>query len=208
SQESPPRRDAYVRIGPLAVAAPADGVQQQPLISRIAPDCLLVSERRVEHAPLAVGAGPGQRPAIRSLVHTLSAQVYRLSVKTQENPRSLLVEIPDLIDLVLDLKRGFQEGHQSIRRFAHVNSHALMPGMTIEISADERTVVGPFVKRVGGGVHAYKATPRANEIEERSLLCRAHRQLAGRVEHHSGIASEVFSRKLRDVLSRGDIEQP
>src|SRR5882757_6804785 len=60
----------------LAVHAPTDRIQQQLLIPRIAPDRLLVPERRVEHAPLAVRAGPGERPAIRSLVHTLPAPVH------------------------------------------------------------------------------------------------------------------------------------
>src|SRR6266699_580742 len=125
----------------------------------------------------------------------------------QEDARSLLVEVPDLVDLVLDLKRASQEGHKVIRGISDAYSHALVPGMTIEIAADERAIVGPFVKRVGGGVDAQKAMSRSNEIEERCFLFHAHRQLAGRVEHHRGIASESLGRELRHVLGRGDVEQ-
>src|SRR5882672_5849745 len=110
----------------------------------------------------------------------------------QEDARSLLVEVPDLVDLVLDLKRASQEGHQVIRGISDAYSHVLVPGMTIEIAADKRAIVGPFVKRVSGGVDGQKAMSRSNEIEERCFLLHAHRQLAGCVEHHRGIASEIF----------------
>src|SRR5215510_2993976 len=77
--------------------APPNRVQQQPLVSRILPDRLFMSERGVEHAPAPIGARPGEWPAVGSPMHAVSAQVDGCRVKPQQHLRSLLLEIADLV---------------------------------------------------------------------------------------------------------------
>src|SRR5262245_15967874 len=141
-------------------------------------------------------------------MHAVSTEVDRRWVEPQQDLRSALIEIPDLIDLVVDLERSSEERYERARRIGDLHSHALVPGMAVEIAAHELAIVRPLVKRIGCAMRAEKTAPGPDEVEERRLLRVAHRQLAGGVEHHSRVTGELLGRELSHVLRHGDVEQP
>src|SRR5207249_10692645 len=84
--------------------------------------------------------------------------------------------------------------------------YVLVPGVAVEIAADELAIVRPLVERIGGAMSAEKAASRPDEVEQCRLLRAAHRQLAGCVEHHCGVTGEPFGGEFSHVLRRGDVE--
>src|SRR5262245_36155036 len=81
-----------------------------------------------------------------------------------------------------------------------------MPGMTIEVAADQIEVVRPGVECVRGGMNAEEATAPAHKVEQRRLLRVAHGNFAGCVEHHRGVPLEVSGRKFRRVVRCDDLK--
>ena len=70
-------------------------------------------------------------------MHAGLAKVHRPWVEAQEHARSTIVEVADLVDLVLDLQRLPEKGHQRITGINHFDCHGLMPRMTIKVAADQ-----------------------------------------------------------------------
>src|SRR5205814_5107425 len=87
---------------------PLDAVQEEFLEARVFPGGLLVSEAGVEDAAFPILAGPGQWPAVKARTHGALAQVHGGRVELQEDVRGFVLKVADLIDLVVDLKRGRQ----------------------------------------------------------------------------------------------------
>ena len=56
----------------------------------------------------------------------------------------------------------------------------LRPRMLLEVRAHQPAVVGPFVQRVGGAVHAKEPFAARHEVHNRGFLGRTELQLAGR----------------------------
>src|SRR5882762_10509432 len=81
-----------------------------------------------------------------------------------------------------------------------------MPRMTIKVAADQIKIVRPSVECVGGRMNTEEPTARAHKVEKSCLLAAAHRKFAGCVEHHRGVALEVFGRKFRRVFRCGDFK--
>src|SRR2546430_2757074 len=81
-----------------------------------------------------------------------------------------------------------------------------MPGMTIEVAADQIEIVWPSVECVRGRVNAEEATARAHKVEKSHLLDAAHRNFTACVEHHGGVPLEVSGRKFRDVFRCNDFK--
>src|SRR6266436_10423360 len=84
---------------------PEHGVVHKRLEPRIPPHLLLMAKGGVEHASIAVGAGPGQRPAIRMPVDEVAGEIDRRRVEAQQYMRAAGIEIADLIDLVRERDR-------------------------------------------------------------------------------------------------------
>jgi hypothetical protein len=99
-----------------------------------------------------------------------------------------------------------QKRHQWIARINHFDSHGLMPGMTIKVTADQIKIVRLGVECVGGRMNTEEPTARAYKVEKSRLLSAADRKFSGRVEHHRGVALEVFGRKFRCVFRGGDFK--
>src|SRR4249920_3795370 len=55
-----------------------------------------------------------------------------------------------------------------------------MPGMTIEVAADQIEIVRPCVERVRGRMNTKEATARTHEIEKHRLLRAAHGNFTAR----------------------------
>src|SRR5712671_6440920 len=81
-----------------------------------------------------------------------------------------------------------------------------MPRMTIKVAADQIKIVRPSVECVGGRMNTEEPTARAHKVEKSCLLIAAHRKFSGCVEHHRGVAREVFGRKFRRVFRRSDVK--
>src|ERR1700752_532128 len=81
-----------------------------------------------------------------------------------------------------------------------------MPGMTIEVAADQIEVVRPGVECVSGGMNAEEATAPAHKVEKRRLLGVAHGNFAACVEHHRRVPLEVSGRKFRCVVRCDDFK--
>src|SRR5258705_13315208 len=111
-----------------------------------------------------------------------------------------MVEVADLVDLVLDLQRIPEKSHQRIAGIDHLDCHGLMPGMTIEVAADQIEIVRPSVECIRRGMNTEEPTTRAHKIEKCSLLRVPHPKFARRVEHHRGVALEVSGGKFRNVF--------
>ena len=77
----------------------------------------------------------------------------------------------------------------------NVNRHHLVPGMIVEVAADELEVRFPKVESVGGAVHAHKAVPGLDVMNESVLLLVAHRQLARGIEHHRVVVLQILRRE-------------
>src|SRR5829696_2954800 len=75
-----------------------------------------------------------------------------------------------------------------------------MPGMTIEVAADQIEIARPSVECVCRRMNTEEAAARAHEVEDSRLLRIAHRKFSRRVEHHRGVALEVFAGKFRRVF--------
>src|SRR5262245_7882124 len=110
------------------------------------------------------------------------ARVHRALVEAQEDVRSTMVEVTDLVDLIFELKRVPEKRHQLIARINHFDSHRLMPGMTIEVAADQIKIVRPSVECVRGRMNTDKPTARAHKVEKSRLLTAAHRKFSACIE--------------------------
>src|SRR3954447_7217400 len=64
---------------------PNNSVCECALVASILPNGCLVPKRRIKYSPLAVRSGPGQRPAVESLMHTRLAKVHRALVEAQQH---------------------------------------------------------------------------------------------------------------------------
>jgi hypothetical protein len=80
--------------------------------------------------------------------------------------RVVHVEIANLIDFICDGNRLAQEGHQRVIPFCDLNDHRLMPGMLVEVAANDLLIFRPLIERVGRRVHAKKPAARPNEIRK------------------------------------------
>src|SRR5262245_41235525 len=129
-------------------------------------------------------------------MHAGPAKVHRTLVKAQEHMRSTMVEVADLVDLVLDSKGISEKGRQWIAGINDLHRHGLMPWMPIEVAADQIEVTGPAVERVRGGMNTEEPSTRSHNIEKSCFFNAAHRKFAGGVEHHRGVALEIFGRKF------------
>src|SRR6266851_6006865 len=139
-------------------------------------------------------------------MHTRLAKVHRALVEAPEHASSTIVEVADLVDFVLQLQPIPEKRHQWIARINHLDSHGLMPRMTIKVAADQFKIVRPSVKCVRGRMNTEEPTARAHKVEKSCLLSVAHRKFSGCVEHHRGVALEVFGRKFRRVLRCSDFK--
>src|SRR5882757_504126 len=165
-----------------------------------------MAERRIEYSSLAVRSCPGKRPTIESLMHIGLTNVHRAWVEAQEHVRSTIVEVADLVDFVLDLQRIPEKRHQWIDRINDLDGHGLMPRMTIKVAPDQIKIVRPSVECVRGRMNTEEPTAGAHKVEKSCLLSAAHRKFSGCVEHHRGVALEVFGRKFRRVLRCSDLK--
>src|SRR5215211_7345940 len=129
-----------------------------------------MAERRIEYSSLAVKSGPGERPAIESLMHAGLAKIHRAWVEAQEHAGSTIVEVADLVDFVLELQRIPEKRYKGIAGINHLDSHGLMPRMTIKVAADEIEIVWPSVECVGGRMNTEEPAARANKVEKSCLL--------------------------------------
>src|ERR1700730_3614382 len=118
-----------------------------------------------------------------------------------------MVEVADLVDFVLDLQQIPEKRHQWIARINHLDSHGLMPRMTIKVTADQIKIVRPSVECVRGRMNAKEPTARAHKVEKSCPLSAAHRKFSGCVEHHRGVTLEVFGRKFRRIFRCSDFKQ-
>jgi hypothetical protein len=116
--------------------------------------------------------------------------------------RARRVEVADLVDLVGDRERGGKKGDQWIAGLGDRDGHLLVPGVLVEIAADQLPVVRPVIEGVRCGMHADEAAAGPYEVEQRRLLRFAHRQLARGEEHHRPIAAQIFRRENRHILGR------
>src|ERR1700730_5122136 len=135
---------------------PKDGIQQYLLIPGIPPHRRVMAERRVEDTPLAIRAGPGKRPAIEAPMHAALGQVDGRLIESQEDMRPAVVEVADLVDLILDLQRGPDKRNQRARGIDDLDSHALVPGMIVEITADKLEIIRPQGECCGCGMEPEK----------------------------------------------------
>src|SRR5262245_27438989 len=140
------------------------------------------------------------------LAHVGPAEVDRIRIEAQKHVGAAHVEIPDLVNLVRHRDRLAEECHQRVGAIRHLDDNGLVPGMLVEIAADELMVFRPLVERVGRRVHAEKTTAPPNEIDEGPLLRAAHGQFTRRAEHHGPLVPQVLGRERCDVLGRSDFE--
>src|SRR6266852_3665239 len=117
-----------------------------------------------------------------------------------------MVEVADLVDFILDLQKIPEKRHQRIAGINHLDRHGLMPGMAIKIAADQIKIVRPRVECIRGRMNTEEPAARAHKVEKSCLLGAAHRKLSGCVEHHGGVALEVFGRKFRRVFRSSDFK--
>src|SRR5205823_2758389 len=84
----------------------------------------------------------------------------------------------------------------------------LVPGMAVEIAADELAVVGPFIEGIGGAVAPGETFAAANPLQQIRLLGLREWQLARGVEEDSIVLREVFHGDfLARVLRAGRLKR-
>src|SRR4051812_20948205 len=111
-----------------------------------------------------------------------------------------MIEVADLVDFIVELQRIPEKPDQGIARINHLDSHGLMPRMTIEIAADQIKIVWPGVEGVRGRMNTEEPSAGAHKVEKSCLLPSAQRKLSRRVKNHCRIALEVFGRKFGRVF--------
>src|SRR6478736_9647159 len=117
-----------------------------------------------------------------------------------------MIEIADLVDFVLDLQRIPEKRHQGIVRINHLDRRGLMPRMTIKVAADQIKIIRPSVECVCGRMNTEEPAPRSHKVEKSCLLSAGHRKFSACVEHHRGVALEVFDRKFKRVFRCSDFK--
>src|SRR4029077_6405879 len=125
-----------------------------------------MAERRIEYASLAVRSFPGERPTVETLMHAGLAKVYRAWVDAQEHVRFAIVEVADLVDFVLELRKISEKRHQWIAGINRLDRPGLMPGMAIEVAADQIEIVRPSVECVRGRMNPDEPTAGVHEVEK------------------------------------------
>src|SRR4051812_4305014 len=81
-----------------------------------------------------------------------------------------------------------------------------MPRMTIKVAADQIEIVWPSVECVGRRMNTEEPAARADKVEKSCLLRVAHWKFSACVEHHRGVALEVFGGKFRRVFRCSDFK--
>src|SRR5262249_4214141 len=114
------------------------------------------------------------RPPIWTPMHVGASKISRSRIEAQQHTGAAYIEIAYLIDLVCDGNRFAQEGHQRIVTVRHLDEYGLMPGMLVEIPANNLLIFWPLVERVGRRMHAEKTAARPDEIRESQLLGITH----------------------------------
>src|SRR5882672_3394511 len=107
-----------------------------------------------EHASTAIGAGPGQRPAIRMPVDEVAGEIDRGRVEAQQDVRAADIEIANLMDLIRERERRTDGCDQRVGSIRNLDAQGLVPRVLIEIAADEFAVFGPLIESVGRRMNA------------------------------------------------------
>ena len=93
-----------------------------------------MSEGRVEHATVAVGAYPGKREISICPVYARGA---RSRIERHQNPDSISRKVPMLIDFFLHYERRRQMPDSRMFRILDVDPNVMHPGMTVEPAANK-----------------------------------------------------------------------
>ena len=97
-------------------------------------------------------------------MHVGLTEVDGIRIEAQQHTGAGHVEIPNLVDLVGDRDRLAEECQQRIGAIGHCDDNGLVPGMLVEIAADELLVFRPPVERVGGRVNTEKPPARIKSV--------------------------------------------
>ena len=115
-----------------------------------------------------------------------------------------VVRRPELVDLVGDRERIAQVLGRRVRLVLDDDVDLGVPGVAVEVSADQLAVVLPTVEGVGGAVAAAEALAAAHERQEAVLLCVRQWQFARGVEEHGVEVLEVLGRDLSARILRAN----
>ena len=196
---------AAALAGGAARDGPGDAVHQVGEEARVGPHLLAMPERRVEHAPLVQGVGPGQAEVAVGALDALLRHVGARGVEAQQHLDLAAVPVAELVDLVGQLEARAQVRGRGVLRVLDLDRHLLVPGMPVEVPADQLAVRRVFVERVGGAVDPGEAASRLDEVDQGFLV---DLQLTGGVEDDALVALQLLARDLAEVLGGHHLEAP
>src|SRR5262249_19432165 len=146
----------------------AQAAQDVLLEALVLPQLVAVAQGGVEDAALAVLLRPGQGVV---LVGALARLSDRGRVQAHQHVQVLaVVGALELVDLVGDLERLAEVLGGRVLGGLDDPLDLLVPGVAVEVAADQFAVLGPLVERVGGAVAAGEALARLDEGEQVGLL--------------------------------------
>ncbi len=118
-------------------------------------------------------------------------QINRACVKAHKHVNAVAREFFELVNLIFDFERAFQMMRGRVATVFDFDRDILMPGMLVEVAADQFSVLRPFIKSVCRRVNADEPFARFYEIQKSRLLLIGNRQLSGCVEYDRVILLEV-----------------
>ena len=153
-----------------------------------------MAEGRVEHAPFAVLADPGQRKIAIGPLDARFLQIHGGFVQPQQDADAVAREILHLVDLVAQNEGPRQVARGGVRGI--LDDHPRredVPRMAVEVRADQFAVFGPLVERVDRAVDAEEALAFvADEGQQRGFLFGVELELARGVENDGVEKVEVL----------------
>ena len=159
-----------------------------------------VAERRIKHSPPAIIAPPRNGEVFILAMNRRQRQINRVRVETHKDVNAVAREFFELVNLIFDFERAFQMARGRVAAVFDFNCDILMPGVLVEITADQFSVLRPFIKSVCRAVNADESLARFYEIQKSRLLLIGNRQLSGRVEYDRVILLEAVATEQRSSL--------
>src|SRR5439155_10303001 len=112
--------------------------------------------------------------------------------------------VSELVDLVGDLEAFSQVPGRRVGRILDHHAHALVPGVAVEVGADERAVLPHLVPGVRGAVDADEAAAPLDEVEQRAPNLRPEREAARRKEEDGPTPGQRLNGEARELVARAE----
>jgi hypothetical protein len=146
---------------------------------------------------------PCKRKIFSSRIDALCPKIHRVRVQREQYTVAAARKAAELVNLFKDRERRLEVRCRRMPRVLHVDGHRLDPRMAVEPRADQISVGGPSVQRVGRAVSPSESLAAADEVEQVIFLVIRNRQLAAGEKQDCVVGAQRSCVQYRNVFGLG-----